>query len=141
MTNKFSFMFTMGVQEYTCTLTRSISGKRSEAKYQAYSLAENNIAPGQFVVTMSFATAKSVVYTQTMTGHAAASLLSKKKCEELGIPTADEAMNIPFDIRFVKRMAKRAMATRLESLRLDDKRKAAYGWGISNGRKRTSVTR
>ncbi len=138
--DNFVFKLKVGVQEYTCTLTRSISGKKSEAKYQAYSVAENNIAPGKFVVTMTFTTAKGVVYSQAMTGHAAASMLSKKKCEELGIPTADEAMDIPFDVRFVKRMAKRAMEVRLESLRLDGKRKAAYSWTASKARRCIPVT-
>lgn len=143
--DNFIFNFRLGVQEYTCTVSREwdahlarLSAKTCKSEYLAG--GSKNSCALAFKVIMTFATTKGEVYRQEYIGDEAASFLRLYKVCNNCIWSEGMAMSAYLDTRFVKRMAKRTMATRLESLRLDGKRKAAYGWGISNGRKRTSVT-
>ena len=134
--SNLTFAVSVEGKEYACILERTFVGCR-DSKYKC--AGSNGFSGSGFSVTMSFIDkSERIVYQQVFCGSDATSLLNKKLV--LLAATLQELESIPFDIRFVKRMAKRAMATRLESLRLDGKRKAAYGWSISNGRKRTSVT-
>ena len=135
---KSNLSFTVSVEnkEYTCILERAFVGYR-DSKYKC--AGSKGFSGSGFSVTMSFIDkSERIAYQQVFCDSDATSLLNKKSV--LLATTMQELESIPFDVRFVKRMAKRAMVTRLESLRLDGKRKAAYGWSISNGRKRTSVT-
>lgn len=142
--DNFVFNFKLGVQEYTCTVSRKwnnrfagLADKSCKSEYLAG--GSKNSCIRAFTIIMTFATNKGEVYRQEYIGADAASFLRLCKICDNHVWNEELAMTAYLDTRFTKRMAKRSMATRLETLRLNGKREAAYGWSISNGRKRTSV--